>query len=124
MALQITKISNPMQGMNFSDFRIKNHTLDFPGDFCNVSPNSDLLSPVSLTPPPTGRGKKGKSRSKKTIPKPAKPENQEAFSFHTPPESPEDCMDIQHHRGNSETPSMLSDADDDLEDGQDYRYIM
>lgn len=97
---------------------INNHALDFPGDFSDVSP-TNLFCHDSLTPPPTGRGKKGKSRMKKTVPK---HNNQETFSFHTPPESPDDCMNMKDHCGNSETPCMLSDADDDLEDGQDYRY--
>ena len=48
------------------------------------------------------------------------------FGLHTPPESPEDCLDIHCHRGNDvETPRSLSDLDDDVEEEEemhDYRY--
>ena len=116
VALQITRISNPMQGMNF-----QYNTNALPEDFSNAFPGSEFPSTTILTPPSTGRGKKGKSRSKKTVPKPVKPDDQETFSFHTPPESPEDCMEVVCHHGSSE---MLSDGDDDLEEfEQDYRYM-
>ena len=63
VAIQITKISNPMQGMNF-----QYGTNALQDDFSNAFPGSDFPSPAVLTPPLTGRGKKGKSRSKKTVP--------------------------------------------------------
>ena len=90
-----------------------------------------------FTPPPStdrNRGRKGKSRSKWTVPKPSSasaldnhPETTLNFGLHTPPESPEDCLDIRCHRGNDvETPrGSLSDLDDDAEEEeemQDYRY--
>ena len=110
VALQITKISNPIQSQDYRWSCVSQ------GDF----PSPAVKLPSVLTPPPTVRGQKGKTRSKRTVPKPDKRENQETFSFHTPPESPEDCSEVTCHHGNSE---MMSDADDDVEDEemQDYR---
>lgn len=108
--------------MNFSEFRYKNCTP--PKGFSNDSHQSPSLSvhPTILTPPSTERGKKGKTRSKRTLPKPDQPDKSEAFSsFHTPPDSPDDCLNIdrQHH----DRSEMMSDGDEDLEDEemQDYR---
>lgn len=81
-------------------------------------------TPSVPTPPLTGsRGKKGKTHSKKTVPKPSKSEDQGTFSsFHTPPESPEDM--ICNH-DNLQSPSLLSEFDEDMDDEedemQDYR---
>jgi hypothetical protein len=138
VAIPITRITNPMQALNFSTLMYKNYNSIAPGDsssyFTNgVSP--DLLPPPSLmlTPPltATDRGRKGKSRSKRTIPKPSSalvPDNAEAtlnFDFHTPPKTPEDCLDIRCHRGNDmEMPRSLSDLDEEEEEEmQDYRYL-
>ena len=107
-----------------------------PGD-CNgyfsqkmVPPAFTPPSGVMVTPPPsTGRGRKGKGRSKLTVPKPTTSATPETFGLHTPPESPEDHLDKHYRRvADDETPRSLSDVDEDAEDEeeeemQDYRYI-
>lgn len=127
VAIPITRIANPMQAINFSAMMYKNYIP--PGDtryFSNgASPVFYPPSTLTLTPPPSiSRGRKGRGRSKLTVPKPTAPDN--SFGLHTPPESPEDCLNIRCGRGNDvETPRSLSDADDDAEEEemQDYRYL-
>ena len=128
-----------MQALNFSTLMYKSYIPPGPDGtyFSNGGPTPIHFSlpppsTLTLTPPPsTGRGRKGKSHSKRTIPKPSAPPavNPETFGFglHTPPESPEDYLDIRCRRGNSEveTPRSLSDLEDDGEEEeemQDYRY--
>ena len=124
VAIPITRIANPMQAMNFSTIMYNM----VPGTDFSTAASPTLLPPstLTLTPPPsTGRGKKGRARSKRTVPKPtvATVENPATYSFHTPPESPEDCLDIMncHHGDDLETPRSDLD-DDDEEEMQDYRY--
>ena len=105
--------------MNYSDYRFS-----LLEDFSNcpaVSP-PHLPAVTVLTPPSTAeRGKKGRTRSKRTVPKADKPENL-TLSLATPPESPEDCLNKNCHHDNLE---MMSDADGDIEleeeEMQDYR---
>ena len=139
IAIPITRISNPMQALNFS-------TLMYPrghGDssyFSNgASPSLFPSSSLILTPPSSSdrdRGRKGISRSKRTVPKPPSalapddlPEMTLNFGLHTPPESPEDLLDIRCYRGNNvETPrGSLSELENDAEEEeemQDYRYAL
>ena len=131
VAIPITRIANPMQAVNYSTLIYKNYIPPGGNSYFSSGASPILLPPPSLTltpPPSTGRGRKGKSRSKRTVPKPSsRTDNPETFGFHTPPESPEDCLDICCHRGNDvDTPRSLSDLDDDAEEEdeemQDYRY--
>ena len=142
VAIPITRITNPVKGLNFSTLMYKNYPRGH-GDssyFSNgASPSLFPSSSLILTSPsPTDRdrGRKGISRSKRTVPKlPSAlapddhPETTLNFGLHTPPESPEDCLDIRCHRGNNvETPrgslSELEDDGEEEEEMQDYRYAL
>ena len=126
VAIPITRIANPMQAINFPAVMYKNYIPPVDSRYFSTGASPIFYPPstLTLTPPPsTGRGRKGRGRSKLTVPKPTAPDN--SFGLHTPPESPEDCLDIRcRHGDNVETPRSLSDADDDAEEEemQDYRY--
>ena len=113
-----------MQALNFADYSCK-HLEGFYGIPPAASPfpaASPLPTFTVLTPPTTGRSKKGRARSKRTKPKADEQNDNLALALQTPPESPEDCLDKNGCGDNFE---MMSDVEEDLEDEemQDYRWV-